>query len=139
MSDNVTLTAVDGTDALAFVIVRPGKTPGGVSIEAGAQGLDRETAAYVLRNVAHQWDGGGDDDTATLSALNLLAERYEQTAAKATTALGKQRAMQISQAAKDIRHVLTTGRIPARLMTDAELAALLPAQPAQIADEESAS
>ena len=73
------------------------------------------------------------------AVLTTLADRWERTAAKATTALGKQRALQISQAAKDIRQVLTTGRIPARLMTDAELAALLPAQPAQIADEETAS
>lgn len=137
MTDKTTIAAIDGTDALAFVIIRPGKTPGGVSIEAAAKGLDKESAAYVLRNVAHQWDGGGDDETATLAAFNTLAERYERTAAKATTTLGRQRAEQIAQAAKDIRQVLTTGRIPARLMTDEELASLLPAQPATV--EESAS
>ena len=39
MSNDVTMTAVDGTDALAFVIIRPGSTEGGVSIEAAAKGL----------------------------------------------------------------------------------------------------
>lgn len=77
--------------------------------------------------------------TATVTALNTLAERYEQTAAKATTVPGKQRALQIAQAAADIRHVLVTGQIPARLMTDAEVKALLPTQPAHLATEESAS
>ncbi|MEU0783461.1 hypothetical protein ABZ341_18045 [Streptomyces sp. NPDC006173] len=136
MPDKTTIAAIDGKDALAFVIIRPGKTPGGVSIEAAAKGLDKESAAYVLRNVAHQWDAGGDDSTATLAAFNLLAERYERAAAKATTVAGKQRAQQMSQAAADMRQVLTTGQIPARLMTEAEIAALTD-QPA--AAEESAS
>jgi hypothetical protein len=56
MSDNTTITAVDGTDALAFVIIRPGKTEGGVSIEAAAKGLSKQAAAYVLRQVADMWD-----------------------------------------------------------------------------------
>lgn len=60
MSDrNVNVVAVDGTDALAFVIVRPGKTEGGVSIEAAANGLDKTAAAYVLRQVADMWDAEG--------------------------------------------------------------------------------
>jgi hypothetical protein len=139
MTPKTTITAVDGTDALAFVIIRPGKTPGGVSIEAAANGIGKEGAAYVLRNVANQWDGGGDDHTATLAALNNLAERYEQTAANGTSPLGQQRALQIQQAARDIRHVLTTGRIPARLMTDAELEAAIPTQDAELVDEETAS
>lgn len=52
---NVTMTAVDGTDALAFVIIRPGSTEGSVSIEAAAVGLDKATAAFVLQNVADMW------------------------------------------------------------------------------------
>lgn len=57
MSDrSVNVVAVDGTDALAFVIVRPGQTEGGVSIEAAANGLDKKAAAYVLRQVADMWD-----------------------------------------------------------------------------------
>lgn len=56
MNENVTMTAVDGTDALAFVIIRPGATEGAVSIEAAASGLDKRTAAYVLRNVAGQFE-----------------------------------------------------------------------------------
>jgi hypothetical protein len=56
MSNDVTMTAVDGTDALAFVIIRPGSTEGGVSIEAAAKGLSKSAAAYVLRHVADMWD-----------------------------------------------------------------------------------
>jgi len=51
-----TITAIDGTDALAFVIIRPGQTEGGVSIEAAAKGLSKRTAAYVLREVADMWE-----------------------------------------------------------------------------------
>lgn len=50
------LVAVDGTDALAFVIIRPGSQDGGVSIEAAARGLSKQAAAYVLRQVADMWD-----------------------------------------------------------------------------------
>jgi hypothetical protein len=139
MTDNTTITAVDGTDALAFVIIRPGKTEGGVEIEAVANGMGKEGAAYVLRHVANGWDGGGDDPSATLSALNVLAERYEEIAAKATTDVGRARAAQISRAAKDIRVVLATGRLPHWLMSDAELEAATPAQDAEIADEEPTS
>lgn len=52
-----TITAVDGRDALAAVIIRPAETSGNVAIEAFANGMSREAAAYVLRNVAEQWDG----------------------------------------------------------------------------------
>lgn len=135
MTAKTTITAVDGTDALAFVIIRPGKTPGGVAIEAAANGIGKEGAAYVLRNVANEWDGGGDDHTATLAALNTLAERYEETAAKAVSDVAKARARQISQAARDIRTVLTTGRIPHWLMTDAELEAAVPIENAEIVEE----
>ncbi|NUR42026.1 MAG: hypothetical protein HOV73_18260 [Streptomyces sp.] len=51
------MTAVDGRDALAAVIVRPAETHGNVTIEAFANGLGKEDAAYILRNVAEQWDG----------------------------------------------------------------------------------
>lgn len=50
------MVAVDGTDALAFVIVRPGSTEGSVSIEAMANGMSKTAAAYVLRNVAAQFE-----------------------------------------------------------------------------------
>lgn len=53
---NTTATFIDGTDALAFVIVRPGSTEGGVSIEAAANGLSKDAAARVLRHVADLWD-----------------------------------------------------------------------------------
>lgn len=55
-SDDVTMTAVDGTDALAFVIIRPGQTDGTVSIEAVAKGFSKPAAAHVLRQVADMWD-----------------------------------------------------------------------------------
>ena len=48
----IRMTAIDGTDALAFVIIRPGSSGEGVSIEAAANGMDKATAAYVLRHVA---------------------------------------------------------------------------------------
>ncbi|MFF8656771.1 hypothetical protein [Streptomyces huasconensis] len=54
-----TMTAVDGTDALAFVIIRPGQTDGTVSIEAAAKGFGKSAAAYVLRQVADMWDAEG--------------------------------------------------------------------------------
>jgi len=53
---NVTMTAVDGTDALAAVIIRPGATPGSVSIEAFASGMGKAAAAYVLRHIAEQFE-----------------------------------------------------------------------------------
>ncbi|MDT0472974.1 hypothetical protein RM863_12655 [Streptomyces sp. DSM 41014] len=53
MSDT-TMVAIDDTDALAFVIVRPAE--GGVSIEAAAKGLSKEDAARILRHVASLWE-----------------------------------------------------------------------------------
>jgi len=135
MTDNVTITAIDGTDALAFVIIRPGETEGGVSIEAAAKGLDQPSAAYILRHVANQWDGGQSDQSATLTALNTLAERWERMARHEEAAIpllngpaGEQIGSEIAQraeayarAASDLREVLVSGRIPRDLMTDAEL------------------
>lgn len=54
-----TMVAIDGTDALAFVIIRPGSAEGGVSIEAAANGMSKQAAAYVLRHVADQFDAEG--------------------------------------------------------------------------------
>jgi hypothetical protein len=123
MSDNTTITAIDGTDALAFVIIRPGKTEGGVAIEAAANGMSQPGAAYVLRHVANQWDGGGDDPSATLSALNTLAERYEAIAAMPITEDAMPRVRQAKQMASDIRTVLTTGKLPGYLAAAAPLGA----------------
>lgn len=50
------MVAVDGTDALAFVIIRPGSANGAVSIEAAASGMSKPAAAYVLRHIADQFD-----------------------------------------------------------------------------------
>ncbi len=49
------LVAVDGRDALAYVIVKPGPS-GNVVIDAAANGLSKAAAAAVLRHVAEQWD-----------------------------------------------------------------------------------
>jgi hypothetical protein len=48
------LAFVDGRDALAYVIIRPSDF--GVEVEAAADGISRKAAAYVLRQVADQWD-----------------------------------------------------------------------------------
>ncbi|MFH8752986.1 hypothetical protein ACH4GK_17675 [Streptomyces rimosus] len=47
-----TMVAIDGSDALAFVIIRPGSAEGTVSIESAAQGMSKQAAAYILRQVA---------------------------------------------------------------------------------------
>lgn len=135
MTDNTTITAIDGTDALAFVIIRPGATDGGVAIEAAAKGMDQPSAAFVLRHVANQWDGGGSDHSATFSTLNTLAERWERMATNEGKALAslegpnaewvadmaRERIRTYTKAAADVRNVLCTGRIPHDLMTDTEL------------------
>jgi hypothetical protein len=141
MADNVTMTAVDGTDALAFVIIRPGETEGGVSIEAAANGMGKEQAAYVLRHVADQFDAdtpSGEssvDPRAALKVLADLAGRWEQMAVHGDTAIGQfegpaaatldaevgERGRTYRKTAADLREVLATGRIPHDLLTDAEL------------------
>ncbi|WP_372344645.1 exonuclease domain-containing protein [Streptomyces sp. KL116D] len=67
--------------------------------------------------------------------LVTLAERYEAIAAKARTEVGEERGRQIRQTARDIRTVLSTGRLPIYLMTDDELEAGSPAQHAEIVEE----
>lgn len=54
-SDDTTMVAVDGTDGLAMVLIRPGTGEGGVSVEAWAKGIDKSAAADVLRHVAGMW------------------------------------------------------------------------------------
>ena len=57
-NENVRMVAVDGRDALAYVIVLPNpeKGPGHVLIDAGANGIDKAQAVKVLRHVADLWD-----------------------------------------------------------------------------------
>lgn len=50
------MVAIDGTDALAYVILRPGADDRGVVIEAAANGIGKKHAAYALRHTAQQWD-----------------------------------------------------------------------------------
>ena len=52
--EEVTFVAVDGMDALAFVIVRPG-AEGFVEVEASARGMTKGDAADVLEQVAARW------------------------------------------------------------------------------------
>lgn len=50
-----TMVAIDGRDALAYVLIRPGATEGTVTAEAAARGLSKPAAAHVLRGIAEQW------------------------------------------------------------------------------------
>jgi hypothetical protein len=55
--DDVTMVAVDGMDALAIVIVRPGNLPGMVKVQAEARGgMSKRDAAYILRDVADRFE-----------------------------------------------------------------------------------
>ena len=54
--DNRTAVFIDGTDALAYVLIRPNANGSGVVIEAGADGITQQEAARVLRHVADRWD-----------------------------------------------------------------------------------
>lgn len=144
MTGNVNLVAVDGTDALAFVIIRPGQTEGGVAIEAAANGMDKEHAAYVLRHVANEFDAdtpsgqSSVDPRAALKVLADLAERWERMANQGDVAIGQfegpaaatldaevgERGRVYRKAAADVREALRTGRIPRDLLTPAEVDAL---------------
>ncbi|MEU9400585.1 NUDIX hydrolase [Streptomyces sp. NPDC048242] len=71
------LVVVDGREALAYVIVRPGQRDGTVSLEAGSKGLPKPAAAHVLRNVADKWaPRPGLDGVLT----EVAAERAQQDA-----------------------------------------------------------
>ncbi|MBK3572626.1 hypothetical protein JHN63_02060 [Streptomyces sp. MBT65] len=54
-SKDTKLVAVDGRDALAGVLIRPGNTEATVTLEAWVKGFDKPRAAHVLRQVADQW------------------------------------------------------------------------------------
>lgn len=72
------MVAVDGTDALAYVIVRPGAQPGSLSMEAGANGLGKPAAAEVLRHVADQWGGLPEHQTTRNVLAEVASERRRQ-------------------------------------------------------------
>jgi hypothetical protein len=73
-----TMVAVDGRDALAYVLLRRGAEPGAVSIEAGAKGVSKAAAAEALRAVADQW-GALPEQAATRAVLDEIAsERRRQ-------------------------------------------------------------
>lgn len=101
----------------------------------------RETIRRLLAALTHSGPGYNLHDPQAIqmqTALGLLSDRYLRIADRATTEVGKGRAMQIRQAGNDIRHTLITGRIPAYLMTDDELDALSPAKPAELIDDHTA-
>ena len=68
------LAFVDGTDALAYLIIKPNATGDGVLIDAGANGLDKKTAAAVLRHVADQWDPPTDRTEGETCQIEQLTE-----------------------------------------------------------------
>ncbi|MEV4863237.1 hypothetical protein [Streptomyces ossamyceticus] len=50
------MVMVDGRDALAYVIIRPGPTRGTVALEAAAKDdVDERQVAQTLRHIADQW------------------------------------------------------------------------------------
>jgi hypothetical protein len=65
MTDNVTMTAIDGTDALALRH-HPTRRNRGRRRDRSRQptAWSKPAAAYVLRHVANQWDGGQADESA---------------------------------------------------------------------------
>lgn len=68
-----TMVAIDGLDALFFLIVRPGPgstAAGGSSVllEHGGSGLSMGQAAYILRKVADDLDAAEQPSTPALSA-----------------------------------------------------------------------
>lgn len=82
------------------------------------------TRTRILNAILHRGPGyqlPSPSEADLRAALADLASRWEEIAAKATTDLGRQRAMQIEAAAKGVRYVLATGHIPHWLMTDPEL------------------
>lgn len=65
-SPETRLAFVDGRDALAYLIIRPGENGDGVVIDAEAHGISKPQAAYVLRHVADQWDPSGPPKDVTV-------------------------------------------------------------------------
>ncbi|NUT27667.1 MAG: hypothetical protein HOV84_17380 [Streptomyces sp.] len=59
------LVAVDGRDALACVLIWPGKDARHVSIEASARGISKASAALILRRIADQWTAESQEAPAT--------------------------------------------------------------------------
>lgn len=57
MLDEARLIVVDGTEALAYVIVRPDATrENGIKTEAASLGLSKTDMAHVLRALADKFD-----------------------------------------------------------------------------------
>lgn len=54
--DDTTMTVIDGRDALAYVILRPGSDNQHVVMEAAAKGISKGQAARALRQIADMWD-----------------------------------------------------------------------------------
>jgi hypothetical protein len=63
----LTMVAVDGRDAFAYVIIRPGPD-GNVVVEAAANGISHGHAAYVLRHIAEKWTAMAVEEAAAKGA-----------------------------------------------------------------------
>lgn len=87
-----TMTVVDGTDALAFVIIRPGSQDNRVAIEAAANGIGKRDAATVLRHVADQWtaEEPAPDFPATWAGGHALVIGYGDEELSARCQCGEQ-------------------------------------------------
>jgi hypothetical protein len=52
----IMVATLDGHEALACVIVRPGTEDGHVSCEARAHEISKKSAAAILHQIANLWD-----------------------------------------------------------------------------------
>ncbi|GAA2112576.1 hypothetical protein GCM10009759_55450 [Kitasatospora saccharophila] len=55
-ADDTQLVAIDGRDALFYLIVRPGADTANVVLEHGGKGMSKQQAAYILRTTADKLD-----------------------------------------------------------------------------------
>lgn len=53
--DACDIVVIDGSSTLAAVIIRTGEN-GKIVLEAWANGMRKDDAAYVLRHIARMWD-----------------------------------------------------------------------------------
>lgn len=84
------MVAIDGTDALAYVILRPGPDNRGVVIEAGANGIGKKHAAYALRHTAQQWDPDDSVGQAVGEQLRAADAEVERLKAELEKYVGKE-------------------------------------------------
>lgn len=54
--DATTAVFIDGSDALAAIIVRPNADGTGLQVEAWANGITHAEAARIMRYMAEKWE-----------------------------------------------------------------------------------